>query len=79
MNKLSIVVILLFASCASKTKNMTESEIKAKADSLVGIRIEELNRQAIEDFDRRKSIEVKIKADSIVQASLQADNAQNQR
>jgi hypothetical protein len=58
-----------FVSCENKqTTPMTENEINAKVDSLVGVKIEELNVQAMEDFDRRKTIEVKAKADSIVEA-----------
>lgn len=64
--------ITLLASCQAEQKPMTQNEIDAKVDSLVGIKIEELNRQAMEDFDRRKTIEVKAKADSIVEAYMQS-------
>lgn len=54
-------------SCESKQPVMTESEKNAKVDSIVGVKIEELNQQSMEDFDRRKTIEVKAKADSLVE------------
>lgn len=59
-----------FVSCENKQTTMTENEINTKVDSLVGVKIEELNVQAMEDFDRRKTIEVKAKADSIVEAYM---------
>lgn len=70
---MSIALLGLLASCAKeKEKKMTQSEINAKVDSIVGTRIDELNRQAMEDLDRRKSIEVKAKTDSIVEAYTKA-------
>lgn len=70
MRLLPVVAITLFAlaSCVSNDPGMSESVRNAKVDSLVAIRIEELSQQAMEDLDRRRSIEVKAKADSIVQA-----------
>jgi len=65
------VAALLFASCGGGEHKYTQSEIDAKVDSLVGVKMEEINRQAMEDLDRRMSIEVKAKADSIVQATMQ--------
>ncbi len=67
------LTVLLF-SCDSKQKAITESEKKAKVDSLVGTKLDEINRQAMDDRDRRISIEVKAKADSIVAAYIQANN-----
>lgn len=63
--------IVLLASCASQEHKYTQSEIDAKVDSLVGVKMEEINKQAMEDLDRRMAIEVKAKADSIVQATMQ--------
>jgi hypothetical protein len=61
------------AACSTQEgKKMSQNEINAKVDSIVGTRIEELNNQAMEDLDRRMSIEVKAKADSIVQAYEQS-------
>lgn len=77
--------LLLFAGTALLCLNscqgpaltpMTENEKKAKADSIIGTKIQDLMVQSMEDLDRRKSIEVKAKADSIVaayQKSLQPD------
>jgi hypothetical protein len=76
MKKTIFIASMIFlASCQAKTESKTQSQINAKVDSLIGIKLEELNRQAMEDLDRRKSIEVKAKADSIVQAHMQAETA----
>ena len=64
--------VLLFAGCKEKNTELSPSAIQAKVDSLVGIRMEELNNQAMDDLDRRMSIEVKAKADSIVAAATAA-------
>lgn len=76
MQKILTILILAItiASCAPKEQQMSDSERQARVDSLVGTKLEEINRQATEDRDRRMAIEVKAKADSIVQASMGADN-----
>jgi hypothetical protein len=61
------------ASCTTKEKAMSDTEKQAKVDSIVGTRLEELSTAATEDFDRRKTIEVKQKADSIVEAYKQTN------
>ena len=62
------------ASCAGEQpKGMTENEYNVKVDSLVGEKMNDLFMQAMEDRDRRISIEVKPKADSIVAAWKAAD------
>lgn len=63
-----IASVLFLASCNSGGEGMSQSEFDAKVDSLVGIKLEEVNRQAMEDRERRIAIEVKAKADSIVAA-----------
>ncbi|HRO43981.1 MAG TPA: hypothetical protein PL009_14190 [Flavipsychrobacter sp.] len=55
-----------FTSCEPSQTTIDDSRREAIIDSLVAIRMEEITRQATEDFDRRRSIEVKAKADSIV-------------
>lgn len=76
MQKIITIIALttIMAACGSKEHKMTDSERQARVDSMVGTRLEEINRQAMEDRDRRMAIEVKAKADSIVQASMGADN-----
>ena len=78
MKKIAFIALTVFiAACEVPHEEVkTESQINAKVDSLVGAKLEEINRQAMEDLDRRKSIEVKAKADSIVQAYMQANPAQ---
>lgn len=65
----TLLFAAMFASCTdTKQKNLTASQIHAQVDSLVGARMDEINRQAMEDLDHRIAIEVKAKADSIVAA-----------
>jgi hypothetical protein len=47
---------------------LTQSEIEAKTDSLVGIKMQDLTQQSMADLEARIAIEVKAKADSIVAA-----------
>lgn len=71
MKKLVFPVIaatFLFASCAEQKPGMTDNEMKAKADSIVGSKQPELLQQADEDLQNRAAAEVKAKADSIVTA-----------
>jgi len=55
-------------SCADKKAAFKQSEVNAKIDSIVGERLVEINRKAMEDLDNRIAIEVKAKADSILAA-----------
>lgn len=62
--------IVFFAACNNEQGGgMTDNEIQAKADSVVGTKIEQLNQEAMDDLDKRMPIEVKQKADSIVAAA----------
>jgi hypothetical protein len=61
-----LLLSLFLTACQAREKGMKESEREAIIDSIVGMRVEEVNRQAMEDLDRRMSIDVKAKADSIV-------------
>jgi hypothetical protein len=63
----SVLIVLLAASCNNKNEQ-TDSFVHAKVDSIVGTRMEEINRKAMEDLDQRMTIEVKAKADSIIAA-----------
>jgi len=54
------------ASCGERKAAVNASRKQHLIDSLFGLKKEELYRQAMEDLDRRKSIEIKAKADSIV-------------
>lgn len=66
--------MVMMASCSGeKEQAMNQSQYDAKVDSLVGDKMNDLFMQSMEDRDRRISIEVKPKADSIV-AAWQAAN-----
>jgi outer membrane lipoprotein-sorting protein len=62
--------IVMMSACGSEQKQdaISESEFQAKVDSVVGTRTQEIYTQSMEDLDRRTSIEVKPKADSIFNA-----------
>lgn len=71
MKYLSITALLVLACCSgcgNKEDNNNENSISARADSIVGLRMQEINRQAMDDLEQRIAIEVKAKADSIVAA-----------
>lgn len=60
--------LILFSACSPSSPSMSQNEIDARVDSLVGVQMESLHQEAMEDLDRRMAIEVKAKADSIVAA-----------
>ncbi|OJW81158.1 MAG: hypothetical protein BGO69_04470 [Bacteroidetes bacterium 46-16] len=64
-----VLLCLFFMACSRKEKEtvLTSKDIQARTDSIVAEKTAEINRQVAEDLDRRMSIEVKAKADSIVQ------------
>ncbi len=74
MKKLIVPLVIVFSltACGEQQTSMTENEINAKVDSLVGEKQAEIMDEAMADLDNRKSIEVKAKADSIVEATLNA-------
>jgi hypothetical protein len=74
---LAIMVTFGLVSCGGEEQQtaITESQAQAKIDSIYGERKNEVFMQAMEDLDRRISIEVKPKADSIV-AAWKAANGQ---
>jgi hypothetical protein len=66
------IFLLLFAplfliSCMTKQEALTKQDINAKVDSIVKTKLPDINRMAKEDLDYRTAIEVKVKADSILQ------------
>jgi len=63
-----LVFSVLLTACSHKERIMTKKEMQAMADSIVNTKTAEMNKMAAEDLDRRRSIEVKAKADSIVGA-----------
>lgn len=69
-----LLFLTICMGCRAKVQSISESQKHAKVDSIVGTHLEDLNRMAMEDLDRRKSIEVKAKADSIVQAYVQSQS-----
>jgi hypothetical protein len=63
-----IVSVVMMSACESKRESFKSSVKDAYKDSMIAIKVEEINRQAMEDLDRRISIEVKAKTDSILDA-----------
>jgi hypothetical protein len=76
MNRLSLpamtflIGMMGLAACEKAERPLSEREINKKIDSIVKARLPEILQLAAEDRDRRSSIEVKAKADSIVAATL---------
>jgi len=72
MKKLALVVLLgtLLTSCDKKQNTLSRSEINARVDSMVALRLQDISNEAMEDLNRREAIEVKPKADSIVAARM---------
>jgi len=72
MKKLVLAVLLgtLLTSCDKGQNTLSRSEINAKVDSVVALRLQDINNEAMEDLNRREAIEVKPKADSIVAAKM---------
>jgi hypothetical protein len=64
-----ILLTVLLTACTEKEAPLTPAQIHKQVDSIVAAKTPELKQQAFEDLDRRKSIEVKAKADSMVQAA----------
>ncbi len=58
-------------SCMEKQQVLTKADMKAKVDSIVSVKMVDIQRMAKEDLDYRTAIEVKVKADSIVEAKKQ--------
>jgi hypothetical protein len=74
MNRLAIaavVCISLFSCKAEPQRVLTQTEIQYKVDSILALRAPEIKKQGAEDLDRRISIEVKVKADSLIQVCQQ--------
>lgn len=57
--------VIALNACGKKEKELTPKEIQRKADSIVASKVKKLEQQAKEDLDKRLSIEVKPKVDSI--------------
>lgn len=70
-----LMAIVVMLSCQKPQRELTKKEIQAKVDSILNTRRGELNSAAAEDLDRRQSIEVKGKADSIVDAYIKTHPA----
>ncbi len=70
--KTTILPLLLLAALGAASckgdPEKSDSYVHSRIDSLVGVRMEEVNRRAMEDLEQRMTIEVKAKADSIVAA-----------
>jgi hypothetical protein len=66
---LFLFIVSAFASCVKEEQPMTKRQIAQKVDSITTIRMKDLDEQARIDLERRIKIEVKVKVDSILNAS----------
>jgi hypothetical protein len=75
MNKIVLVLSILAISCISCNKvkpvPLTKEQIQQRIDSITIMRLHEVDERAQKDLEHRIKIEVKIKADSILQTLLQ--------
>ena len=83
MNKIVFTLLILgtlLTSCMDKQVPVPQKSINAQVDSIMNARKAEIKEQAMEDLDHRAAIEVKVKADSIIQAkeARQAKTTPNQ-
>ncbi len=75
--KLSRTNIALFLfcsallSCGKKEPELSPEQVQQKADSLYKIELKKLQQQGKEDLDKRLSIEIKAKVDSIRQVNAE--------
>ena len=63
---LLVNLFLTIISCNQVSRKISDKEIKNKTDSIMLVRKAEIELQSREDLEVRKTIEVKAKADSIV-------------
>jgi len=79
MKKALLALILIsgvgFTACNKEPVPLTKEQIKQKIDSITAYRIKELDEMAQKDLEHRIKIEVKVKADSIVNAAMQRNIA----
>ncbi len=88
MSKLTITgiaIALMLSACNKEVKKpLSKDEIQRQIDSIAQARMRELERDAQKELEHRIKIEVKVKADSILQEKLksstpaQIDSATNQ-
>lgn len=62
------VLLAMALSACSREKQYSDADVRANIDSQVKERTAEIQQRATEDLDRRKAVEVKPKADSIILA-----------
>ena len=69
------ILVSGLAACNKAPEPLTSAQIKQQIDSISAMRIKELDQQAQLDLEHRIKIEVKVKVDSIVNASLHPNTA----
>ncbi len=76
MSKLTITgvaIALMLSACSKEVKKpLSKEEIQRQIDSIAQARMQELERDAQKELEHRIKIEVKIKADSILQEKLKS-------
>lgn len=71
MKKTLLAIVIFatgFSACNKDPQPLTTAQINQKIDSIVASRVKELDAQSQQDLEHRIKIEVKVKADSIVNA-----------
>lgn len=66
------IFLLSFGACQKKETELTKEQIRQRADSIYNSKVKRLEKQAQEDLDRRMSIELKPKIDSLLGRTAQS-------
>lgn len=65
-------LVLFLGACQKKETELTKEQIQQRADSIYNSKVKRLEKQAQEDLDRRMSIELKPKIDSLLGRTAQS-------
>ena len=66
------IFVLSLGACQKKEAELTKEQIQQRADSIYNSKVKRLEKQAQEDLDRRMSIELKPKIDSLLGRTAQS-------
>ncbi len=75
----ALLIVCGLFSCNKETKPLSKEEVKLKIDSAVKASTQQSDEQAQKDLGHRIRIEVKVKADSIVNSRYQKANTDSSK
>jgi len=62
----ALLLYACLAGCTKEEKGLTPQQVRQMADSIYRVKAQKIRKQAAEDLDRRMSIELKPKIDSLL-------------